>query len=154
MSLAGDTTTDDAGPFGGARLDFDLRRSGSFALEVRYTDEDGNAPDLTGYTARLDVRTRTDVAPATAGTPVLEFRTSPTGAQGTIVLGGTASETLDDGTVVTVRIITISATATQTAAVTPTTPGAELVYDLELVSGSTVDVPISGYVRVLPEVTR
>lgn len=145
----------DAGPFGGARLDLTLRRNGRFFLELAYTDSAGAAPTLTGYTARLDVRTRTDVAPATAGTPVLKFRTSPGVGEGTITIGGTATVTLDDGSTATARLITLDAGADLTAALTPTTLGQEHVYDLELASGSTiVDPLVSGYVAVLPEVTR
>lgn len=144
-----------SGPFGGARLDLDLRRGARFNLELAYTDSTGAAPDLTGYTARLDVRTKTDVAPATAGTAILKLRTTPSTGEGTIAIGGTASVTLEDGTPATARLITLDAGADLTAALVPTVGGAEHVYDLELVSGSTVvDVLVSGQVRVLPEVTR
>jgi len=144
------------GPFGGASLDLELRRGARYYLELAYTDANGAAPDLTGYTARLDIRTRADVAPTTpAATPVLAFRTSPSAGQGTITIGGTVSVTLEDGSTGTARLITLDAGADITAALAPTLGGAEHVYDLELVSGSSiVDVLVSGYARVLPEVTR
>lgn len=139
-----------SGPFGGARLDLEMRHNARFYQQLAYQDSDGAAPDLTGYTARLDVRARDDIAPAAAGTSIIELRTTPTGSQGTITIGGT--DTLDDGT--TVRLIDLDASATLTA-LTPTTGGAEHVYDLELVSpGGAVDVLVSGYVTILPEVTR
>lgn len=143
------------GPFGGARLDIELRRGARFYLELAYTDSTGAAPDLTGYSARMDVRARTDIAPASAGTPVLQLRTSPTAGQGTITLGGTVTVTLEDGTTGVARLITLDAGADLTAALAPTLGGAEHVYDLELYSGSSVvDVLVSGRATVLPEVTR
>lgn len=141
-----------SGPFGGARLDLEVRRGARFYQRLDYTDSDGTAPDLTGYTARLDIRANTDIAPAAAGTSILEFRTTPTGSQGTITLGS-APTTLDDGTEAT--LVTLAASSTLTAALSPTTGGAEHVYDLELVSpGGAVDVLTSGYVTILAEVTR
>jgi len=144
-----------SGPFGGARLDLELRRGARFYQRLDYTDSDGTAPDLTGYTARLDIRANTDTAPAAAGTSILEFRTSPSGSQGTITLGSTETVTLTDGSTATARIVDLDASASLTAALAPTTGGAEHVYDLELVSpGGTVDVLVSGLVTILAEVTR
>lgn len=144
-----------SGPFGGARLDLEIARGKRFYQALSYTDSDGAAPDLTGYTARLDIRANTDIAPASAGTPILQFRTTPTGSQGTITLGSTETVTLTDGSTATGRIITLDASATLTGALTPTTGGAEHVYDLELVSpGGEPDALVSGYVTILPEVTR
>lgn len=143
------------GPFGGAQLDIELRRGARFYLELVYTDSNGAAPDLTGFSARMDVRARGDVAPNTVATPVLQLRTSPTAGQGTITLGGTVTVTLEDGTSGTGRLITLDVGADLTAALTPTIGGAEHVYDLELYSGtSVVDVLVSGKATVLPEVTR
>ncbi len=143
------------GPFGGASLDIELRRGARFYLELAYTDSNGAAPDLTGYSARMDVRARADVAPTTAGTPVLQLRTSPIAGQGTITLGGTVTVMLEDGTEGTGRLITLDAGADLTAALAPTLGGAEHVYDLELYSGSSVvDVLVSGKASVLAEVTR
>ena len=141
-----------SGPFGGARLDLEMRRGARFYQQLAYQDSDGAAPDLTGYTARMDVRARTDIAPAAAGTPIMQFSTTPSGAQGTITLGS-APTTLDGGTEAT--LVTLAASSTLTAALSPTTGGAEHVYDLELVSpGGEGDVLTSGYVTILAEVTR
>lgn len=141
-----------SGPFGGARLDLEIARGKRYYQELAYQDSDGAAPDLTGYTARMDVRARTDIAPAAAGTPILQFSTSPSGAQGTITLGSSPT-TLDDGSEAT--LVTLDASATLTVALTPTTGGAEHVYDLELVSpGGEPDGLVSGYVTILAEVTR
>ncbi len=83
---------------------------------------------------------------------MLKFRTSPSPGEGTIAIGGVFAA--DDGSG-DVRRITIDAGADLTAALAPTLGGAEHVYDLELASGSSVvDVLVSGYVKVLAEVTR
>jgi hypothetical protein len=101
-----------SGPFGGARLDLELRRGARFYQRLDYTDSDGTAPDLTGYTARLDIRANTDIAPASAGTAILQFSTTPTGSQGTITLGSTETVTLTDGSTATARIVDLDASAT------------------------------------------
>lgn len=88
----------------------------------------GTAIDLTGYTARMQVRESVDAA-----SPLLSL-TSGSG----ITLGGTA------GT------IGVTVSATSTAGV----PGGQYVYDMELVSGSVVTRILQGSFKVLPEVTR
>ena len=85
--------------------------------------------NLTGYTARMQVRER-----YSSSVKQLDLTT----LNGGIVLGGAL------GT------ITINATATQTAAII----AKEYVYDLELVSGSTVKRIIEGKFIVTPEVTK
>ena len=89
----------------------------------------GTAIDLTGYTARMQVRES-----AEAGSAVLSLATGGSG----ITLGGTAGS------------IAITAAATATAAV----DGGAYVYDIELVSGSVVTRILQGNFKVLPEVTR
>lgn len=85
--------------------------------------------NLTGYTARMKVRPT-----VSSSTVYLDLTT----ANGKIVLGGSAG---------TVQLLL---SATETAALTFTTG----VYDLELVSGSTVTRLIEGNVTVSKEVTR
>lgn len=86
--------------------------------------------NLTGYTARMQLRTA-----ANAATPVLEATTE----NGRITLGGAA------GT------ITLNLSATVTAAL----PANQYAYDLELVSGSgQVTRLIEGFTTVDAEVTR
>ena len=85
--------------------------------------------NLTGYTARMQVREK-----YTSTVKQLDLNTS----NGGIVLGGAL------GT------ITVNVTATQTAAIFPK----EYVYDLEIVYGSNVIRLIQGKFIVLAEVTR
>lgn len=89
----------------------------------------GTAIDLTGYTARMQVRESTESSDA-----VLSLATGGSG----ITLGGTAGS------------IATTAAATATAAITP----GYYVYDMELVSGSVVTRILQGGFRVIPEVTR
>ena len=91
---------------------------------------DSKTRNLTGYTARMHVRTAIDAASATI---------TLTTENGGITLGGTA------GTV------TITITATATAAVTAAT----YYYDLELIAAAgSVERLFQGRFEVDPEVTR
>lgn len=91
---------------------------------------DGVAVNLTGYTARMQIR-----ATADAATPLIELTT----ANGRIALGGSA------GT------ITLTISATDTAALT----AGRAVYDLELVSsGGIVTRLVQGVVTISRNVTR
>lgn len=89
----------------------------------------GTAIDLTGYTARMQVRESAD-----AGTAILSLATGGSG----ITLGGTAGS------------VAVTAAATATAGVA----GGQYVYDMELVSGSVVTRILQGNFKVIPEVTR
>jgi hypothetical protein len=89
----------------------------------------GTAINLTGYTARMQVRET-----AEAGTAVLSLATAGSG----ITLGGTAGS------------ISTTVAATATAAI----EAGSYVYDMELVSGSVVTRILQGGFKVLPEVTR
>lgn len=89
---------------------------------------DGTAVNLTGYTARMTIRD------TYGGTSLLSCTTE----NSRITLGGAA------GT------ITFSVAASDTAALTAPASG---VYDLELVSGSTVRKLMYGDVTIIPEVT-
>jgi hypothetical protein len=102
----------------------------TFTRQLTWNDSSGSAVDLTGYTARMQVRTSIDAA----GAATLSLTTE----NGRIVLGGTA------GT------ITLTAEATATQAVT----AGAYVYDLELVSGSTVTRLVQGSFTLRGEVTR
>ena len=102
----------------------------TFTRQLTWEDSAGSAINLTGYTARMDVRTSIDAA----GAATLSLTT----ANGRIVLGGTA------GT------IALSAEGTATAAVV----AGDYVYDLELVSGSTITRLVQGTFTLRGEVTR
>jgi hypothetical protein len=92
----------------------------------------GTAVNLTGYSARMQVRDSYD-----AGTAIVSL-TSGTG----ITLGGTA------GT------IEVALTAAQTSALDGT-PNIQALYDLELVSGAGyVTRLVEGRFYIYPEVTR
>ena len=102
----------------------------TFTRQLTWEDSAGSAINLTGYTARMDVRTSIDAA----GAATLSLTTG----NGRIVLGGTA------GT------IALSAEGTATAAVA----AGDYVYDLELVSGSTITRLVQGTFTLRGEVTR
>lgn len=101
----------------------------TFSRTLTWKTDAGTLVNLSGYTARMQVRATVD-----APTTVLSLTTE----NGGITLGGAL------GT------IALSVSATSTAALTPGT----FVYDLELVSGSTVTRLVQGTFTVRPEVTR
>lgn len=112
------------------RYDMTIFQGASFDTTLTWkTGTPATAVNLTGYTARLQVRTSVDSA-----STVLELTTS----NGGITLGGAA------GTVA------LAATATATTALS----AGYYVYDLELVSGATVTRLLEGRVSVSAEVTR
>lgn len=112
------------------RLNMECYQGASF--DYTLTWQTGGTPvNLSGYSARMQVRDGFD-----GGSAIVNL-TSGTG----ITLGGTA------GTIV------VALTAIQTAAI-DATPSGQYVYDLELVSGSTVTRLVEGNFLVSPEVTR
>ena len=114
----------------GNRFDITINQGATFELTVTWKDSTGAAINLTGYSARMQVRETY----SSASTVV-----SLTDASG-ITLGGAA------GT------IAILISATTTAALTAPFSG---VYDLELVSaGGVVTRLLQGAATVTPEVTR
>lgn len=100
----------------------------TFTRQLVWKDANGTPINLTGYTARMQVR-------ATFDSPdhVLELTTSSG-----ITLGGAAG-TID-----------LTASATTMAAI----EGKTYVYDLELVSGATVTRLVQGSFVIRPEVTK
>ncbi len=99
-------------------------------LEVTWEDDDGEPIDLTGYTARMQVRRTHDNA-----TKLLDL-VSPTN----ITLGGVL------GTV------TVAWTSAATAALPAPV---KAVYDLEVIdSGGVVTRLLEGIANITPEVTR
>lgn len=111
------------------RYTIQAEQGATLTLSMTWKDPAGQVIDLTGYTARLQVR-RSATA---SGDPLLEA----TEGDG-ITLGGTA------GTIA----IEISADAMAGL------PAGDLRYDLELVSGSQVTRLIEGVFKVSPEVTK
>lgn len=113
-----------------------VEQGATWTLELTYTHADGTPVDLTGYTARMQLRRTYD------STPVAELTTS----NGGILLGST------NGTV------SLHMSAAVTAAIPTATScdgQVEYLYDLELESpGGVVTRLMQGVATVLPEVTK
>lgn len=115
-----------------AVLNLKLEQGATFSKPLEYVGADGQPIDLTGFTARMQVRHRyADGDLETA--PYVDL----TDGDG-IELGGAA------GTIV----ITIDAATSETV------PKGEHRYDLELTDGDVVIRLIQGTFTVAPEVTR
>ena len=113
-----------------ANYDITIEQGATFQLNLIWKDSAGAPIDLTGYTAKMQVRQR-----YASDDAVLSLSTTA----GTIVLGGVA------GT------INITGPAADTAAITIK----QGVYDVELTSaGGIVTRLIEGCVAISPEVTR
>jgi len=114
---------------GAGTYHFSMEQGSTFNRSITYKDSNGSPIDLSGYTARMQLRRNIDDASA-----IIELTTS----NGRISLGGSA------GTVA----LTIA--AADTAALAPI----EGVYDLELVTGDTVEKLLAGTFTIQREVTR
>lgn len=113
-----------------ANYNITIEQGATFQFNLIWKDSSGNPIDLTGYTAKMQVRQRYSSEDA-----ALTMSTEA----GTIVLGGAA------GT------INITGPAVDTATITIK----QGVYDVELTSaGGIVTRLIEGCVAVSPEVTR
>ena len=109
---------------------FDITKGSTLSKTFTWKDSAGSVIDITGFTARMQVRPTQESA-----TKILDLTTE----NGGITLGGAA------GTIV------LAATAVATAAITQERG----VYDLELVSGGGVVTPLlKGIINFIPEVTR
>jgi hypothetical protein len=109
------------------------QQGATFQRQLTWTDPARDAYNLTGYTARMQVRSN-----VTSNTIIATLSTTA-GNTGTITLGGTAG-TVD-----------LLISATNTAALT----AGQYVYDLELVSGGGVVTRLlEGNFKVTAEVTR
>lgn len=93
-----------------AYLDIPIEQGATWTLDISVSDENGDAIDLTGYTARMSIKRDSRETAA-----LLELTT----ANGRIII------TADSG------LVTLALTAAETAAITTWTRG---VYDLELIS--------------------
>lgn len=113
-----------------AKHDIVIEQGATFQLNLLWKDSGGNPINLTGYTARMQVRRRVN-----SDTTLLDLTTE----NGGITLGGAAG---------TINVI---AAATATDDIAEKTG----VYDLELVSGAGIVTRlIEGCVTISPEVTR
>lgn len=109
--------------------DIIIEQGATFQMTLTWKDNAGSPIDLSGYSARMQVRTSYEAE---------ETLVSLTSAGGDIVLGGAL------GTIA----ITIAASVTQGLQID------EAVYDLELVNGLTVTRLLQGKATVSREVTR
>lgn len=107
---------------------FTIEQGATFSRTIVVKNPDNTLYDLTGYTARMQIRR--DIA----STEVMSTLTTENGKIG---LGGDNGE------------ISLNLSATDTAAITRNG-----VYDLEIVSGATVFRLLRGAVTLNPEVTR
>jgi hypothetical protein len=122
------------------RFDITLEQGSTFDLPLRYRAPSGTAVDLTGYTARMQVRE------APASSVFVEFNSALT-ANGFILLNGSA-EDREDGANGNVRVF-------MTAANTAALPRFAGRYDLELDDGTGYVIRLlEGQFRVEPEITR
>jgi hypothetical protein len=110
------------------KYNFICPQGATFSKQLTW-DIDGEPVDLTGFTAKMQVREK-----YTSTTKILDLTTQ----NGGILLGG------DEGT------IQIEVSATTTSTIIPK----NYLYDLELISSSTVTRLIEGKFMVTPEVTR
>ena len=109
--------------------DITIEQGATFTMSLTWKDSTGSPVNLTGYTARMQVRTNYEAESTLV---------SLTSSGGDITLGGAL------GTIA----VTIAATATQSLQLD------EAVYDLELVNGATVTRLIQGRAIISREVTR
>jgi hypothetical protein len=122
------------------RYDITLEQGATFDLPLRYRTPAGVAVDLTGYSAKMQVRE------APASSLFVEFNSSLT-ANGFILMSGTAANR-EDGANGNLRVYM---TAANTAALTRFNGR----YDLELRDSSGyVTRLLEGQFRVEPEITR
>ncbi len=122
------------------RYDIVLEQGATFDLPLHYRTPNGTSVDLTGYTARMQVRE----TPASA--VFVEFNSALT-ANGFILMSGLAADR-EDGVNGNVRVF-------MTAANTAALPRFGGRYDLELHdSTGYVTRLLEGQFRVEPEITR
>lgn len=109
--------------------DISTEQGSTLSRVVTYTNDEGNPVNLTGYTARMQVRPR-----ATSSLAYLSL----TSASGGITLGGTTG---------TITILV-------DGSVTSEIPSGNYVYDLEVANGAYVDKVMGGDFTLSAEVTR
>jgi len=98
-------------------------------LEITYLDPNNVPINLTGFTAKMQLRKEYNSTTADL--------TLTTGGGGIVITGATG-------------VVDISVTATQSGALDPT----YYVYDLELISGSNISRLIQGQITVAEQVTQ
>jgi hypothetical protein len=122
------------------RYDIVLEQGATFDLPLRYKDPTGVGVNLSGYSARMQVRE------APAATLLVEFNSSLT-SNGFILLSG-AAEDREDGANGNLRVF-------MTAANSAALPRFAGRYDLELIDSSGYVIRLlEGQFSVEPEITR
>jgi hypothetical protein len=122
------------------RYDIILEQGATFDLPLRYRDNAGAPVNLTGYSARMQVREAPD------SVLLVEFNSSYN-ANGAIFMNG-AAEDRSDGANGNIRVFMSAANS----AALPRFSGR---YDLELVDSSSYTIRLlEGQFRVEPEITR
>ncbi len=122
------------------RYDIILEQGATFDLPLRYRTPSGVAVDLTGYSAKMQVRE------APASTVFVEFSSTLT-SNGFILLAG-AAENREDGANGNLRVF-------MTAANSAALPRFSGRYDLELADSTGYVIRLlEGQFRVEPEITR
>lgn len=123
-----------------AALDLEIFQGAYWSQQILWEDSDGNPVDLTGYTARMQIRKK-----VTSADELIQLTT---GAGITLAL-------VEDPPGTPVYNILLELTATQTAALPATPFDHKWYYDLELVpAGGAVRRLAMGRADVSPEVTR
>lgn len=117
--------------------DFTIYQGADFDQYLLWKDSDGNVVDVSGYTARMQIRRH-----ITSADPELELTTS----DGRITLAHVVGPPEYN--------ILLHISATDTAALEATASSHRWFYDLELVNGSNVRRLLQGRVNVSLEVTR
>lgn len=122
------------------KYSFLIEQGATLSFELQYKDSAGTPIDLTGYTARMQIRSSVD------STTTIASLTSTLTADGTglNLSGSSGTKPLSSGSIG----VYISAASSSLFTFN------EGVYDLELVSGSTVTRLIEGKVKLSKEVTR
>lgn len=122
------------------KYSFLIEQGATLSFELQYKDSAGTPIDLTGYTARMQIRSSVD------STTTIASLTSTLTADGTglNLNGSSGTKPLSSGSIG----VYISAASSSLFTFN------EGVYDLELVSGSAVTRLIEGKVKLSKEVTR
>lgn len=105
-----------------------IKQGSSFSKVITWNDEEGEPFDLTGYTAKMQIRKTIRDEDVSLELTTENGRISIVGAEGKITLSIAATDTED--------------------------LSGNYVYDLELVDGAFVERLLQGSISVDPEVTR
>lgn len=134
-----------------ATLNFIIGQGETWTRLLTWYAPDGTTPiNLTGYTARMQIRLTVDSA------VLLELNTTPASGKGDITLGGSAGTiTLSISAALTAALTFAGADEGSAQEGTDVGTGLLAVYDLDLVApGGTVITLTRGSVVLVKEVTR